>query len=285
MVQLTEIISTNRGESKVEKQSDFQAYVTALWEIPLSRLLTLLDLVGLYLLWRMVIDDLKELAYVLAFLAVMLGSNYLIFKKQREIIGDRENRIAELEATEANIHLKVAETGFWPAGTSTLRPFPEVKVDSYGFDESGLPGWGVIWASLEGENVGWEAGKLIWEFDRDKTELPRLFDPDFALNEEVSDRLFWSGSRGIEGRTPFKAHLEIGVRIAKQKRQVFARALNSLKRYRVVINYYTKSIVGESKPNVLQLSIEGDFQEFRQKILDHWKHSKHCDLAQLAESQ
>jgi len=284
-VPITEVISTNRGESRVEKRSDFQAYVTALWEIPLTRLLILLDLVGLYLLWRVVIDDLEELAYVLAFLAVMLGSNYLIFKKQRETIGDRENRIAELEAAEANIHLEVAETGFWPAGTSTLRPFPEAKVDPYGFDERGLPGWGVIWVNIKGENRGWKAGKLLCDFDRDATDLPSLFDPDFVLDEDVSDSLFYGASRNIEGRTPFKAYLRLNVRIAEQDRQAFARALSSLKSYRVVMNYHTKPIVGEPKPHTTALSITGDFQEFRQKIRDHWRHSKHCDLAQLAESQ
>ncbi len=213
------------------------------------------------------------------------AGTYIIWIRDNEDIPNESHLESLFEILTATRSSMVPWTGFWPAGTSTLRPFPEVKVDPYGFDERGLPGWGVIWVNIKGENRGWEASKLVCDFDRDATDLPSLFDPDFVLDEDVSDSLFYGASRNIEGRTPFEAYLQLNVRIAEQDRQAFARALNSLKSYCVVMNHHTKSIVGEPKPHTTALSITGDFQEFRQKILDHWRHSKHCDLAQLAESQ
>ena len=268
----------------MRKQSDFQAYLKAVGDAPVNIVFIVLDIVSLVTVLIWVVDDWKELAVTLIFLTVMLCGNYLIFKKQRETIGDRENRIAELEATEANILLELAETGFSPSGTRTSRPFPEVKADSYGFDEHGLPGWGAIWVSLKGENIGWEAGIPVCEFNRGKTELPSLFDPNFVLDKGVSDEIFWDASRRIEGRTPFKAYLRLNVRITERDPQVFARSLNSLKKYRVVINYYTKPIVGKSEPHVRSLPMEGDFQEFRQQLLKYWRHSKYRELAQIAET-
>lgn len=222
--------------------------------------------------------------YLLLLAISFVMANPIIYIKQTLEKQSLENRIAEFEATEANILLELAGTGFSPSGTGTSRPFPEVKVDSYGFDEHGLPGWGVLWVSLKGENIGWEAGIPVCEFNRGKTELPSLFDPNFVLDKGISDEIFWDASRRIEGRTPFEAYLRLNVRITERDPQVFARSLNSLKKYRVVINYYTKPIVGKSEPHVRSLPIEGDFQEFRQQLLEYWRHSKYRELAQIAET-
>jgi hypothetical protein len=213
-------------------------------------------------------------------------ANPIIYIKQALEKRSLENHIAELEATGANLRLKLKSTGFTPSGTRTRRPFPEIKVDSYGFDEHGVPGWGVIWANLQGENIGWEAGRLIWEFDRDKTKLPSLFDQDFVFDEGASDQLFWNESKSIERRHSFKAHLQINVRIVERDPKAFAQALNSLVSYRVVIDYRTKPIVGEPNPRAQgQLVIEGDFQEFRQQLRQSWGQSRYRELTQFIESK
>ena len=225
------------------------------------------------------LGPLERLFVILAISFVI--ANPLIYIKQALEKQSLEDHIARHEADEANIHLEVMESGFQPSGTSTTRSFRDVKVDPYGFDECGLPGWGVIWASLKITNIGYEAGKLICDFDRPRTKLPSLFDPNFVIS--ASTDVLLRDSISIEGRSSRTAHLSLDIRITERDREAFVRVLNSLDNYRVIIVYRTKRIDGESEPRFLK--IEGDFQGFRQQVLEHWKHSKHRDLAQIAASR
>jgi hypothetical protein len=94
----------------------------------------------------------------------------------------------------------------------------------------------------------------------------------------LSDRLLgWIKPR----QKPFLVKWKLCVRIVERNPHSFARALGTLDTYSVVMNYRTKRIDGESSPR--EMIIQGDFQDFRQKIVEHWEW-RYTNLAQLAES-
>lgn len=70
----------------MKKQDDLWAFGKALWDEPINKLLTVLDIVGLVGAALIVIDDLSEAVSTLLFVAVLLANNYLIFRKQRRTI-------------------------------------------------------------------------------------------------------------------------------------------------------------------------------------------------------
>jgi len=183
-----------------------------------------------------------------------------------KLFADQQQRISQLEATQADIRLTVRESGLDHSHSGRRPPFPEVRqIGPYGFDEHGMPGWGVLWASLEIENVGYEAGELVLEVVRSNTELPRLF----AIDEE-NNGWFHGGPPGtVDSRRRIAKQWCLDPRITEQDPQVFAQALRSLSTYRVVMQYHTRRIGGESKRS--NLVIEGDFSSFRHKVLEHWK--------------
>jgi hypothetical protein len=214
---------------------------------------------------------------------ILVITSAFVYVRQVQKEQSLRNRIAELEAREASLHLEVIKNGFSPAGTSTLRPFPDIEVNSFGYDEHGVPGWAYIWAEIRIENRGYEPGRLAYDFDRDKTILPPVFDRGFVFDDASNGIFFEELSRHIEGRTSNEAHLRLGVKIIERNPQSFAQALSSLDKYCIVMDYYTEPVVGEPRLQTSPLHIEGDFEDFRLKILDNWKH-KHPDLVQLAES-
>lgn len=86
-------------------EGDFQAYLKALVETPVNIVFVLLDILATAALIRLVVDDWEELLIVIAFLLVVHGGHYLIFKKQRAVATKLANRIAELEERQPRLDL------------------------------------------------------------------------------------------------------------------------------------------------------------------------------------
>jgi hypothetical protein len=70
----------------MKKQSDFQAFCKALWDQPVNKVFAVLEILGFVGAAVVVIDHLGEAAAALLFVAVLVGGNYLIFKKQKATI-------------------------------------------------------------------------------------------------------------------------------------------------------------------------------------------------------
>lgn len=85
--------------------NDFQAYLKALVETPVSIIFVLLDIAGTIAVIRLVVDDWEDLLVVTAFLLVVHGGHYLIFQKQRAVAAELANRIAELEDRQPRLDL------------------------------------------------------------------------------------------------------------------------------------------------------------------------------------
>lgn len=197
-----------------------------------------------------------------------------------KLFADQEQRISQLEARQADIRLTLRESGLDHSHSGRKPPFPEVRrTGAYGFNEQGMPGWAVLWANLEIENVGYEEGELVLEIVRWKTELPRLF----AIREQDVG-WFHGGAPGtIDRRTRINKQWFLDLQITEQEPQAFARALPSLSTYRVVMQYHTRRIGGESRRS--KLVIEGNFFTFRHNVLEHWKGFGFDRLAELGDSQ
>ena len=208
---------------------------------------------------------------------IKFAESRLAWDAQKQLLQDR---ISELEATEANISLRVIEQRFHHSFSGTKPAFPDApKTDGYGFTENGLPGWARLWANVEVENVGREAGELEWELDKANTRIPPIF-----IIGDADEYGKFSHIGDIKPRKRFRTDLSLYVKIAPtyQEPQAFAKALGSLDEYNFVLHYWTKRITGLSEPQTL--SISGNFQEFREKILEYWKGNKKFEvLAQLVE--
>lgn len=208
---------------------------------------------------------------------IQFAESKLAWEAERQLL---QGHISELLATEANISLSVIEQGFHPSFSGTKPTFPNApKIGPYGFTENGLPGWASLWANVEVKNTGWEAGELEWELDETTTKIPPIF-----IIGDVDEYGKFSYLGNIKRRDKFTTSLYLYVKIAPayQEPQAFAKALGSLDEYNFVVRYWTKRITGLSEPQTL--SISGNFQEFREKILEYWKSNKKFEaLAQLVE--
>lgn len=209
-----------------------------------------------------------------------IGANVKLFADQQAEIGRLQNHIAELQATEVNIHLEVLSQEFSHSYSGTRPPFPvKDKIDAYGFKDNGLPGWASLWANIEARNSGWESGELEWNLDRTRTKIPSMF-----IIDDSTDGLL-GYLRKIEPRERQTTDYYLFFKIAEgyQDPRAFAKALRSLDEYQITLNYWTQRITGPSEAQSLYLS--GDFQHFRQQVVEHWKgHIELTELAELAEA-
>ena len=208
---------------------------------------------------------------------IQFSDSRLVWEAEKQLLQDR---ISEFEATEANISLRVVQQEFNPSFSGTKPPFSDApKIGPNGFTENGLPGWASLWARIEIKNIGWEEGKLECELDETNTRIHQIF---VLGDADEHGGLDYMGK--IKPRSDFTVNLHLYVKIAPtyQEPQAFAETLSSLDEYNFVVRYWTKRITGLSKPQ--SLSIAGDFQEFRKKVVEYWKGNKKFeDLARLAE--
>jgi hypothetical protein len=189
------------------------------------------------------------LLLVSVFLLLSLSGLYLVFRAQQEAIAERDDRISNLEAIGADIQMQIEGN-------------PELSVDRHRTDDRGLPARAAVRATLVLENVGYEAGQLIWEVDRDKTYLPFPFEAD--PNGVIG---FGTEQLEVGGRTRVVSDFDVPVRITARERSEFARALNSTESYQIVIRYHTRRIGGESARQTLVM--RGDFESVRREMRNH----------------
>lgn len=175
----------------------------------------------------------------------------------------------------ADIRLKAAGQSF-TLSSSGRSPFREIQSNPYGFSKQGLPDWATLYAEIEIANIGCEEGQLYWELYLSKTKLPPLF----GLEKYKLD---FQPPLHIAGRQPSRALLFFDVLLSEHSPQTFAVALKKLiqskKKYRLVMKYWTKSVDGES--NHRELKITGNFIEFYKQVLQHWDDFGFADLARI----
>ena len=208
---------------------------------------------------------------------ILLAIGFLLANVK--LFADQQDRISELEATQADICVTLRGSAFDHSHSGRRPPFPDVReTGPYGFDAQGMPGWAELWATLEIENVGYEPGELVLEVVRPRTKLPGLF----AVDERNNGWFHGGPLRSVEARDHITVQWCLDIRITEQDPGAFAQALQSLSTYRVVLQYHTRRIGGESGPSTLV--IEGDFSDFRRNVLEHWNGFGFSHLVQLVSS-
>lgn len=200
-------------------------------------------------------------------LAGFVVANLKLFAEYESEKRSLENRIAELEAKEADILLEVKS-----------KSTPQFRISSYSPSDHTLPDLGTISARLRLENIGKEKGKLVYDgIDKDETDLSPLL----AFYENNGDRFESPLPEFIDGGKGDDASWLVGVKVTAPDSDSLARALSSFEGYSIVINYHTRRIGGKTSRQ-RTLTIEGNF---RQRILEYWKQISRNDLVKLAESQ
>jgi hypothetical protein len=257
-------------------------YILQLFKVWITWLFLVLDAVGLALF----VVAYFEPSFVLprwtfwVFIGVtiggFIGTNVKLFADQQIEIERLQNHIAELQATEANIYLEVISQEFSYSNSGTRPPFPiNDMIGAYGFKDNGLPGWASYWAEIEARNIGRESGELEWNLDRARTQIPSMF----IIDDTTDGLLDLRGKIEPREKEPFYYYLYFKITEEYQEPRAFAKALHSLDKYQITLNYWTKRITGPSE--VKSLCLLGDFQNFRQKIVDYWKN--HIELRELSE--
>ncbi|MHC4620598.1 MAG: hypothetical protein ACYTEQ_22855 [Planctomycetota bacterium] len=247
----------------MEEREHFGAYLKALWETPIAFILILLDIVGIWPVATILIDDWGEGAVLALFLVVWFVAHYLIFRRLRVDIAKRDAQIAELEATEADIHISLLKE-------------PELGLQGGALDERGLPSRGAIQVTLEFRNIGYEPGEPVLIVDPSESRLPR----GIAFDPERDPGYNWALHR-IEGRDDTQAYYTIPVRVTSRDSIQLARELNSRESYRVVLKYHTKRIGGTSPQH--ELIIKGDLRLTRQHMRNYWLKHGFDHLAELVD--
>ncbi len=195
------------------------------------------------------------------------------------------------EDTRADICFKKLESYCYVPYSSRYCPFPDLKAEidrPSGLDNQGLPGWVVLGTQLEGMNQSQEFGRL-------KLEIVDMDLPSLLVFDETAPGHFFYGHGGgymgqrvdtIDGwRDPFPARYELPLRIAERDSpHIFVQQLNSLKSYRIEINYWTQRGIDEASKNHLMI-VEGDLGELRREICEKWNNEGLGELAKLADCQ
>ena len=211
-----------------------------------------------------------------------LAANVKLFAEQESEKQKLQGRINEFEDTRADIHFKKKEDFCYPASIhySCFVSGKKGYHDSEVLYRDGLPIGVIIGAHLEGWKWSDEPGKPISKIA--EVDLPPLFD---LLNEGSFQNPKGVTLDRIEGFSyGLPARYELPIKITVEDPRSFAQRLNSVDSYRVVIQYYTKR-VDDSESTSHLLTLEGDFQEFRDEICEKWKGWGFSELAQLAECQ
>lgn len=256
---------------------DLASYLKTVFVESYRLFFTVFDVLGLvlFLYPNLAYNLTKDINTVRAFGGITCIISFLLahFTVYRALI----QRISELEIFEADIRLKVMNNPSLSHPHSTGHNlFSDIQINDKGFDKQGVPGWASLWVLLEAENVGGEGGELEFVIDIKKSKIPPLFALD--TNSKV---IIDAPSRRVEARRRVERHINLGIRIADREPVVFAQTLRSLRNYTIALNYRTERIGGLSEWR--PLIIEGDFQEFREKILEYWEGFGFSDLAKLVK--
>lgn len=242
----------------------------------------LLDVIGVPLLVVSVLNPSSPIpiwvlwiVFVVAVLCFALAS-YLVFKDQEGDKRHLQNRIDELEEVEARLKLRELRSGFSPGHGGRSPSFVQIELDQYGYESSGVPGWATVWIDIQVENVGYKIGELIMEFDREKSQLPSIIGlgpPEATFGYGPFPNTF-----DPQRREEVKVTLDFFV--VERDPANFAAALKELDKFTIFLSYFTRRIGGESDESYLVL--EGNFDDFRQEIIEHWNGFGFQNLTKLA---
>ncbi len=195
-----------------------------------------------------------------------------------------DQRRVMTEPNRASLRLEIKEKEFCHSFPGLPPAFAkECKPSAYGFDEDGLPCWASLRVRFNVVNTGGERGELIWEIDPESTNLPDLF----TLDEDKRERgrivrPFPAGKFAPRDECSVEWRLFVEITEQYQDPNLFASALRLLDTYEVGLRYWTKDIDGISSNRYLP--IRGNFQGYREKIIELWKYDGFNELAQLAQS-
>jgi hypothetical protein len=257
----------------IEVIVDLLAYLKAVFVETWQKTFTFFDILGIVLFFypgiaAHLVNDIALIKTVgaLIFFTSFLLANFSLYRK-----------LTQNNSNQADIRLQISEQRFDPSHGG-INSFPEISSHPDGFNKQGLPDWASLWANIKIANIGYEDCELVWEIDQRKTKLPALF-----ASEKTYPR--FSPPNVIKPRQAPGAHFHLDFLFTERDPKAFAKALRQLikskKQYQVVIQYKTKRFDGESKAR--ELYLKGDFTEFYQNILKHWKDFGFDDLVKLAQ--
>jgi hypothetical protein len=193
-----------------------------------------------------------------------LGANVQLFAEKEKEKQDLLRHIAELEAVEAKLQIKLLGNGLGPSSD---------------YDENGLPGHAIAWARIEIENTGYKSGDLMIGCDPNKTQLPGLF----VVTEEPTAQLGYEQFTTLDAQARSTTQLHMEFVITELNPQAFACALQTPQSYIIVMKYYTRRIGSPSEEE--RLVLEGDLGHFREEVIKYWREFGFSELAEIAERQ
>ncbi|MBI5954443.1 MAG: hypothetical protein HY865_22530 [Chloroflexi bacterium] len=175
-------------------------------------------------------------------------------------------KVNEFEDTQANISIRVVSTGLYikaPIRTT------EGKVFTDGLDKNLIPVYQYIQAYIKVENVGQEAGILVWSIDEAKTKLPDPLQLQFGSGskyfyDEVGNQLR-SGDLKVKARERVTGHFRFKVNSNTEDVKNLQR-IDPESHYYIPINYYTKRIGSNSKHKTLE--VKGPIIDYLVGLID-----------------
>jgi hypothetical protein len=257
----------------LELISSFAKYLDELLIEGISKAFTLFDILGIILFFfpspanNLVQNEVttRIVGGVIFFLSFLL-SNFVLYRKYAAIYSEK-----------ADIHLEVSDNFFNPSTGTGLAPAKNIQSSPHGFNKQGIPDWSSLYAVILVKNVGYEDGKLAWEFDPKKTEFPPLFNQELIAYE-------FQVTPTVPARTEKVPAFFFAISFSERDPKRFAHALKKLResneRYKVVLNYWTRRIDGETR--LRRLEIKGNFDKFVEDVIDYWRNFGHQNLVDIA---
>ncbi|MBI5878186.1 MAG: hypothetical protein HZB53_11085 [Chloroflexi bacterium] len=186
------------------------------------------------------------------------------------VFADMYQRLAELEAVEADIILEISQP-------PTIEP--RAKRDDhgeyrdptniYGISADGMPSQAELAALLRIKNPGHKPGTLKWDIDRQRTYLPT----PFRFVEGQRSQIGYSGPYNDlrrDGEVDYKDWWLLEIQIDPQlNAELMAKQLAELEYFKVTLRYYTERLLGRSQ--VRTLTVSGDFAGFRRIMFARWR--------------
>jgi hypothetical protein len=251
---------------------DFSNFLTVLFVEGKQKIFTLFALIGILLfLFPDLCDELvhnevlTRIIGVGIFFISFILSNFIIYRK-----------FAELNRKKASILLAEEDNFFNPSTGSRRSPFKDFTASPRGFNKQGLPDWGSLYAEIHVKNIGYEEGKLVWEYNRNKSDFPNLIN---KLQVEID----FNPPNTIHPRKEFGVALYFDVRFSETDPREFAKALKKIvkngEEYKVTLTYRTRRIDGITSPR--NLEIKGKFEYFLNEVLQYWEGYGHQDLVNI----
>ena len=244
-----------------------KSFVVALWNIPTQIVFHLLDIGSVVAVFLIVIDDGREAAVYIVSMAVWLLSFYLMYRARVIEIARLKERIAEYEATEANIMISVQS-----------RPHPPaLAVENANFDPSGVPRYGVISVWLKLDNMGRERGQPVLQVDEAASNLPNGFSVNLDKPPDFNRRLDY-----VEARDMVLAYWRVYLEVAAPDVLTFADWLLHSSTFQIMVRYYTKRVGADSPTTVLL--IKGDLTMLKKRMREQWSRRGLQDAVRLLGS-